>query len=475
MAKVLGYVAAVSEKELTGEPLLELPGFRIGKNGIERHYDTELRGAAGNSHIEVNALGRVIREVSREEGTPGREAVLTLNAGLQNFVHQRLVGERSASAVVMDIHGGEVLALASVPAYDPNAFNYGLSSEAWHRLITDPLSPLTNKAISGLYSPGSTFKMIVALAALEAGVAPDYQGYCPGFMKLGNAKFHCWKRHGHGKVDMFDAITQSCDVYFYDMARRAGIDRISAMAKRFGLGATVGLDLPGEKGGLVPTREWKQATIGEGLVPTREWKQATIGESWQGGETLITAIGQGFILTSPLQLAVMTARLANGGRAVMPRLLRGFRDELAQGGTPDPAPEPLGLPEAHLAFIRKAMDAVTNHQRGTAYRRRIEREGWEMAGKTGTSQVRRITLRERAAGVKKNKDLPWRYRDHALFVAFAPVHQPRYCCAVVVEHGGGGSTTAAPIVRDILTETQRLDPMGGPQLSWLAEPASKEG
>ena len=460
MAKVLGYVAAVSEKELTGEPLLELPGFRIGKTGIERHYDAELRGASGNSHIEVNALGRVIREVSREEGTPGREAVLTLHAGLQNFVHQRLVGERSASAVIMDIHGGEVLALASVPAYDPNAFNYGLSSEAWHRLINDPLSPLTNKAISGLYSPGSTFKMIVALAALDAGVGPDHQGYCPGFMKLGNAKFHCWKRHGHGKVDMFNAIKQSCDVYFYDMARRAGIDRISAMAKRFGLGATVGLDLPGERGGLVPTREWKQATI---------------GESWQGGETLITAIGQGFILASPLQLAVMTARLANGGRAVTPHLLRGFRDQLAQDSAPGPSPKSLGVPEAHLAFIRKAMDAVTNHQRGTAYRRRIEREGWEMAGKTGTSQVRRITLRERAAGVRKNKDLPWRFRDHALFVAFAPVHKPRYCCAVVVEHGGGGSTTAAPIVRDILMETQRLDPMEGAQLSWLAERPSAEG
>jgi penicillin-binding protein 2 len=460
MAKVLGYVAAVSEKELTGEPLLELPGFRIGKNGIERHYDTELRGASGNSHVEVNAVGRVIREVSREEGAPGREAVLTLHAGLQNFVHQRLVGERSASAVVMDIHGGEVLALSSVPAYDPNAFNYGLSSEAWHRLINDPLSPLSNKAIAGLYSPGSTFKMIVALAALEAGVGPDHRAYCPGFMKLGNAKFHCWKRQGHGKVDMFDAIKQSCDVYFYDIARRAGIDRISAMAKRFGMGKAVGLDLPGERGGLVPTREWKQATI---------------GEPWQGGETLITAIGQGFILASPLQLAVMTARLANGGRAVTPRLLRGFRDQLTQAGEPAPAYEPLGVPEAHLAFIRKAMDAVTNHQRGTAYRRRIKREGWEMAGKTGTSQVRRITLRERAAGVKKNEDLPWRYRDHALFVAFAPVHQPRYCCAVVVEHGGGGSKTAAPIVRDILTETQRLDPMGGPQLSWLAERAPKEG
>jgi len=460
MTHVLGYVSSVSRREQTGDPLLELPGFRIGKQGAEKQYDLQLRGAAGTSHLEVNALGRVIREVRREEGKPGRDLVLTLDSALQTFTHERLKGERSAASVVLDIRNGDVLALASSPGYDPNIFNTGLTQKTWNSLVHNRLSPLINKAIAGLYAPGSTFKMMVALAGLEAGINPETTTYCPGFMKLGNAKFHCWKRHGHGKIDMFNAIKQSCDVYIYDIARRAGIDRISAMAKRFGLGATVGLDLPGEKGGLVPTREWKLATV---------------GERWQGGETLITAIGQGFVLASPLQLAVMTARLANGGRAVTPRLLRGFRDQLTQDSAPEPVPEPIGVPEAHLAFIRKAMDAVTNHRRGTAYRRRIEREGWEMAGKTGTSQVRRITLRERAGGVKKNKDLPWRYRDHALFVAFAPVHQPRYCCAVVVEHGGGGSTVAAPIVRDILIETQRLDPMGGPQLSWLAERAPKEG
>ena len=466
MAPALGYVAAVSERELTGEPLLELPSFRIGKSGLERQYDVELRGAAGNSHVEVNAFGRVIREVSREEGKPGREMVLTLDAGLQTYLHQRLLGERSASAVVMDLHKGDVLALASVPSYDPNAFNYGLTSAQWRGLINDPLSPLTNKAIAGLYSPGSTFKMMVALAALQAGVGSDHQAYCPGFMKLGNARFHCWKRHGHGKLDMFDAIKQSCDVFFYDIARRAGIDRISAMAKRFGLGAPVDIDLPNERGGLVPTREWKQATI---------------GEPWQGGETLVTAIGQGFVLASPLQLAVMTARLANGGKKVRPRLLRGFRDELSAAdeaaAEPEAPPEleSLDLPQGHLDFIRQAMDAVTNHPRGTAYRRRIEREGWEMAGKTGTSQVRRITMRERASGVVKNKDMPWRYRDHALFVAFAPVHQPRYSCAVVVEHGGGGSTVAAPIARDILTETQRRDPLSGAQLSRLTGPDAEGG
>ena len=478
MSQVVGYVAAVAERELTGDPLLELPGFRIGKTGVERRFDLDLRGSAGTSQVEVNAFGRVIRELSRDEGAPGRELVLTIDAGLQNFVHQRLMGERSAAAAVLDVHGGEVLALSSVPSYDPNAFNLGLSSRQWKDLVTDPLGPLNNKAVAGLYAPGSTFKMMVALAAMEAGIGPEHRMFCPGFMKLGRARFHCWKRHGHGWLEMHDGIKQSCDVYFYDLARRAGIDRISAMARRFGLGAETGIELPGEN---------------PGVIPTRDWKLATQGEPWQGGETLITAIGQGFVLTTPLQLAVMTARLANGGFAVRPHIARGFRGDAAAGGAAEEGAEgaaeevaegaaegaaggfeSLGIPEAHLKLIREAMDAVTNHRRGTAYRARIEREDWAMAGKTGTSQVRRISLRERESGITKNKDLPWRRRDHALFVAFAPVQRPRYCCAVVVEHGGGGSKVAAPIVRDILTETQARDPSGPAVRPLLAERPVRE-
>ena len=472
MAQVLGYVGAVSESELTGDPLLELPGFRIGKNGVERSFDLDLRGRGGTSQVEVNAGGRIIRELSREEGEPGREPVLTIDAGLQNFVHQRLMGHRSAASVVMDVHSGEVLALSSVPSYDPNVFNVGISGKAWHELANDPLGPLNNKAITGLYSPGSTFKMMVALAALEAGVGTDHRVFCPGFMKLGRSKFHCWKKQGHGWLSMHDGIKQSCDVYFYDISRRAGIDRISEMARRFGLGAPSEIELPGERGGVIPTRDWKLATI---------------GERWQGGETLVTAIGQGFVLTTPLQLAVMTARLANGGFAVKPRLVRGFRDEAdGEAGAARPVPDAgldaaaqgfasLGVSERHIKFIQDAMDAVSNRQRGTAYRSRIKREDWALAGKTGTSQVRRISLAERQSGVKKNKDLPWRYRDHALFVAFAPVHRPRYSCAVVVEHGGGGSRTAAPIVRDILTETQRRDPSGPSARPLLAGRDVREG
>ena len=446
MSHVLGYVAAVAERDLTGDPLLELPGFRIGKNGIEQRYDLPLRGQAGTSQIEVNAYGRVIRELNREEGKSGDELVLTVDGGLQTFVHQRLMSEKSAAAVVMDIENGDVLALASVPSYDPNAFNIGLTVKQWNDLINDPLHPLTNKAIAGLYAPGSTFKMVVALAALKAGIQPDYKVFCPGYVTLGRSRFHCWKRHGHGWVDMHEGIQHSCDVYFYDVSRKVGIDNIAAMANRFGLGERVGIDLYGEKGGVIPTRDWKLANI---------------GETWQGGETLVASIGQGFVLTTPLQLATMAARIASG-KQVTPRLTRGVRAEAGRLDQVEPAPAPefapLDVPAAHLRIIHEAMDAVSNHPRGTAYRARIEEEGLELAGKTGTSQVRRITMAERAAGVTKNEQLPWRRRDHALFVSYAPVHKPRYCCAVVVEHGGGGSKVAAPIARDILIETQRRDP-----------------
>jgi len=464
MTPVLGYVSAVSESELTGDPLLELPDFRIGKNGVERQHDLKLRGAAGTSQIEVNAAGRVIRELKqrRNEAVPGKELVLTLDAELQLFVYEQLAAHESASAVVMNLEDGEVLALGSAPSYDANAFSLGISPDYWGALVNDPLSPLTNKAVAGLYAPGSTFKMMVALAALGSGISPGDMAFCRGWLELGNARFHCWKKRGHGWLDMRGGIKQSCDVYFYELAKRTGIDRISEMAVRFGLGQPLEVDLPGER---------------PGVVPTREWKLGAIGERWQKGETLITAIGQGFILATPLQLAVMVARIASG-RAVTPHVTRGFREVEGEGpvvGGVAPEFPPLDVPEAHLKLVRQAMDAVVNERKGTAYWRRITQEGWEMAGKTGTSQVRRITKAERDEGVKKNDELPWRFRDHALFVAFAPVHKPRYCCAVVVEHGGGGSKVAAPIARDILTEVQRRDPSAAQGLPLLASSQVREG
>lgn len=445
MAHVLGYVAAVSERELNGDPLLELPGFRIGKSGIEKFYDYELRGAAGAKQVEINAYGREIRELSRKEASSGKEVVLTIDSGLQVFVQQRLLSEQSAASVVLDIETGDVLALGSIPSFSPTAFDTGLSQGQWDALVNNPMFPLTNKAIAGAYAPGSAFKMVVALAALAEGISPEnYTVFCNGHITLGTARFHCWKRSGHGRVNMLQSLQHSCDVFYYNVSRHLGIGKIAAMAERLGLGRPVGIDLPGEKGGLVPSRGWREANI---------------GGPWQVGETLVASIGQGFVLATPLQLAVMVARIASG-RAVRPCLARGYR-ELGQGyGYGVPPFESLNISQSHLDSVLKGMDLVVNDRGGTAYRARIKERGWEMAGKTATSQVRRISLEERQAGVLQNDSLPWRRRDHALFVGVAPLHRPRYSCAVVVEHGGSGAAVAAPICRDILTEVQRRNTAG---------------
>ncbi len=477
-AHIVGYVSSVSEADLTGDPLLELPGFRIGKNGIEKLYDETLRGKAGNSRVEVNAYGRVIRELARHDGQSGDNVVLTIDSGLQEKISRRLADE-SAAAVVMDIHQGEVLAMVSSPSYDPNAFNLGMSNKAWRSLVQHPRKPLINKAIAGQYPPGSTFKMIVALAAMEAGIAgPGHRVFCNGVVKLGRSKFHCWRHRygGHGWVDMKQAIAQSCDLYFYDLARRIGVDRIGAMARRFGLGEAFGIELVGEK---------------DGLVPSKDWKLAVTGEPWQLGETLITGIGQAYLLATPLQLAVMTARLANGGMAVRPRLSRrqGARNVPGEGARPavgdgpgedgaarqlDSAAQPIGVSAANLKVITEAMSDVVNGARGTARKYKLDKEmNAKMAGKTGTAQVRRITKAERSAGGKLSKETPWQERDHALFTAFAPVGAPRYAIAVVVEHGGSG-TYAAKLTKDIMTEVLRDDPLGRSAVGMSAGGRGKE-
>ncbi len=445
---VLGYVASVSEKDLTGDPVLELPGFRIGKAGMEKVLDLELRGKSGTSQVEVNAFGREIRELRRLEGSRGAEIYLTIDMELQKFVAKRL-GEEAAAAVVLDVHTGEVLSLISTPSFDPNAFNRGLTQTEWKALTSDPRTPLNNRSIAGQYSPGSTFKMVVALAALEKGiVTPKTRFLCSGKMELGDATFHCWKEKGHGAVNLLRAITQSCDIYFYEIAKRTGINRISAMAKRLGMGEILGIELAGER---------------RGLMPTRAWKRKAKGVSWQQGETLLAGIGQGFLLTTPLQLAIMAARLVNGGKAVTPHLTNSDLpfNSRQTANIDNPQFKDIGLHPPHLDLMRRAMAAVTNSPYGTAYRARISEPGFEMGGKTGTVQVRRISKAERELGVKKNKELEWHERDHALFVGYAPVQAPRYSVSVVVEHGGGGSSTAAPIARDILLKVQRRDPSRG--------------
>ncbi len=442
-AHILGYVGAPRREDLTGDPLLELPGFRIGRSGIERAFDKPLRGSAGASQLEVNAVGRVIRELDRQEGDAGRDVVLTMDMDLQRTSMRRL-GEESGAVVVMDVETGGVIVQASTPSFDPNAFTEGLSNAQWRSLADNERAPLRNKAIAGEYAPGSTFKMIVALAALEEGVvSANSSFFCSGHIEVGDGKFHCWRREGHGHVDLSRGIAESCDIYFYEIARKVGIDKISKMATRFGLGTNLGLDVPGER---------------SGLIPTKAWKRAVIGQPWVLGETLVAGIGQGFVLTTPLQLATMTARMVNGGKPVLPHLARDVvtRGELVQRQAETYTP--IGVNPRHLKLVMDAMTKVTQDPSGTAFAARIQQPGMSMAGKTGTVQVRRISQRERDDGVIKNRDLEWKYRDHALFVGYGPIEKPRYAIAVVVEHGGGGSAVAAPIAREVMTATLDRDP-----------------
>ncbi|MCW3783119.1 penicillin-binding protein 2 [Defluviimonas salinarum] len=436
LAHVLGYVGPVSDYDLSKiedpDPLLKIPRFQIGKIGLEAKLEADLRGKAGSRRIEVNSTGRVMREIDRKKGDPGASIQITIDRRLQNYVQARL-GSESAAAVVIDVRTGDILAINSAPSFDPNMFVRGISGPEYRTLTENDHRPLADKSVQGAYPPGSTFKMVVALAALEAGVIGTGDTvWCPGYTKLGNRRFHCWKRGGHGHVALTESLQKSCDVFYYEAAQRVGIDAVAAMARRLGIG--VRFDLP-------------MSAISEGLAPDKQWKQEKYGQGWMMGDTLNSGIGQGYVLASPLQLAVMSARIATG-REVMPRLVRSLN------GVEVPLAEPpsLGLNENALRAVRKGMFDVSNSQRGTAYRSRIVDETMWMAGKTGTSQVRNITAAERARGVTKNEDLPWERRDHALFVAFAPYDAPRIAVSVVVEHGGGGSLAAAPIARDIVLQ-----------------------
>ncbi len=430
---IVGYVGAVSDRDLENidapDALLLIPRFQIGKIGLEVKLEETLRGTAGTKRVEVNAAGRVMRELDRKEGVAGKDIQITVDNKLQAYINDRLDGE-SAAAVVMDCQTGDLLACASAPNYDPNLFVRGISSADYKALLENKYRPLPNKAVQGVYPPGSTFKMVTALAALEGGfVDPGETVYCPGHLRVGGRRFHCWKRGGHGNVDLHKSLRNSCDVYYYEVAQRTGIERISEMAQRLGLGVVH--DLP-------------MTSVSRGIAPNMAWKVETKGEEWLRGDTVNVAIGQGYVLTSPLQLAVMTARLATG-KMVKPRLVKSIN------GVEEPfePPEDLGINENLLRQVRKAMYAVSNNRRGTAYRSRIIEDAFKMAGKTGTSQVRNITKAERARGVTRNEHLPWERRDHALYVNFAPYDNPRVAVAVVVEHGGGGSKAAAPIARDI--------------------------
>lgn len=432
---VIGYLGPVSDTEIKRNPLLNHPDFKIGINGIEQSYDTILRGRAGIKRMEVNAHGVPVSELSRDEGKPGQDIYLTLDKRLQSFASERLKLE-SGSAIVVDVANGDILAMASTPGFDPNQFTYGVSHKAWSELINHADRPLTNKVLSNQYPPGSTFKLVVGLAALKDGVDPEQTVYCPGYVTLGRRRFHCWKREGHGNLGLVDAIKNSCNAYFYTVAKRIGVDNIEQMAKVFGLGELHDIGVAEQK---------------PGRIPSREWKQAYFKEAWQLGDTLNLGIGQGSTLATPLQLSLMVARVASG-MDIKLRLTKAISD-----GTSMPTSQFLHLPipDEHLDLIREGMRRVVNVPGGTAFGSRIIPWQFQMAGKTGTSQVisRKLSPQELA---KLTPLEAKRLQNHALFVGFAPVYEPRYAIAVVVEHGASGSKAAAPIARDILTEAQNL-------------------
>ncbi|AGT08709.1 penicillin-binding protein 2 [Paracoccus aminophilus] len=433
-AHILGYVGPVSDYDLAKienpDPVLRLPEFQLGKVGVEAKLEDDLRGKAGARRIEVNSAGREMRELSRQEGQQGSTVQLTIDSALQNFATQRL-GTESAAAVVIDVTNGDLVAMASAPSFDPNMFVRGISSADYSALMNHDHRPLADKTVQGVYPPGSTYKMVSLLAGLEAGVINGGSHfYCPGYIQVAGRKFHCWSRGGHGSVSPTQSLEKSCDVFYYELAQQLGIDRMSAMARRLGVG--IRHDLP-------------MSAVAEGIAPDRDWKKKRYKQEWQIGDSINASIGQGYVLASPLQLAVMTARVATG-KVVEPRLVR----SLDGVQIPTPEFESLGIPEPALRIARAGMDAVVNGASGTGAKSKIVAPQWRMAGKSGTSQVRNITAAERARGVIRNEQLPWNRRDHALFVCFAPFDNPKYAVSVVVEHGMGGSTAAAPIARDIL-------------------------
>ncbi|RZF65906.1 penicillin-binding protein 2 [Sphingomonas populi] len=427
VAHLTGYVGAASAEQYlkTKDPLLLVPGFKLGKDGLEKTLESQLRGQPGAKRVEVTARGKLVRELATRPDTPGQTTRLTIDAGLQEYTARRL-GTNSGSAVVIDCLTGEMLAMVSMPAYDPNNFSDGISHLEWKMLSDNDHVPLMNKVLQGLYPPGSTVKPMNGLALLAAGVDPGTRVNCSGALRVGNGVFHCHKKRGHGPLDLKNAIMQSCDIYFYEMARRVGYDAIAPVARAMGLGQKFDLPFGSQRYGTVPDPAWK----------LRKYK-----EQWTVADSLNASIGQGYVLANPLQLAVMASRLASG-KILHPSILAGHAT----------APADLSISAEHFAVVRDAMFGVVNGG-GTGGAARMQIPGVALAGKTGTAQVRRISMAERAGGVLKNASLPFKLRDHALFIGFAPADKPRYATAVVLEHGGHTvrNLDTPGIGRDIMT------------------------
>ncbi|WP_285021982.1 penicillin-binding protein 2 [Novosphingobium sp. fls2-241-R2A-195] len=415
---LIGYVGAASaeEYEKDHDPVLLTPGYKLGKDALEKFYEKDLRGTPGARRVEVTASGRIVRDLDTREDVPGKTIKTTIDAAIQDYAARR-IGPESAAVVVMDCQTGDVLAMASMPSFDPNSFSDGIGRLEWKMLSDDDHVPLRNKVLRGLYPPGSTVKPMVALSFMEAGLDPNESVFCGGGLRVGNRVFHCWQRRGHGQVNMAKGIYQSCDVYFYHFAQRIGMDPIAAMAKRLGLGQEFPLPVAGQS---------------YGTVPSPAWKLKKYDKQWQTFDTVNATIGQGYFLVNPLQQAIQASRIASG-RIIMPKMIHGHEHEKQAS---------LGVPEEHLAYIRQAMSDVANGP-GSAPHARLPFPDIKLAGKTGTAQVVGLNVGNGKGGL-------WKHRDHGHFICFAPADNPRYACSVVVEHGGG-SGAAYPIARDVLT------------------------
>ena len=453
-AHVLGYVSQISTKDLQTKKYLKevaVPGMAIGKTGLERKLDEKIIGKVGYQRYEVNAYGKRIREIKVDTGQVGQSFKTTLDYEVQKFTNELLV-DKAAAVCVMDVYNGDIVSLVSSPTFEPNAFVHGLDRNYWNSLIKNEKKPLANKALSGLYPPGSTIKTLVALSALENKIIRPLDTFrCKGKIELYGEKFHCWEKEGHGIVNLRKGIQRSCDVYFYEVARKLGVDRLAETAKRFGLGKKVLDDFIEER---------------SGVVPNTKWKKKFIGQNWYLGETLHSGIGQGYFQSTPIQLCLMTAQIANGGFEIKPKILSNesndnLRDYLKyKNENPNqPLPtdllvsnfnlKPLFKNQEHINLIKDAMFSSSNEPGGTSYRHRMENPKFTFAGKTGSSQIKRFTEAQREAEVKQ-ESLPYKDRDHALFVAFAPYKDPQYAISVLVEHGGSGGKAAAPIAKKVI-------------------------
>ena len=431
---VLGYVSQANENDvLTNDNIKEkfVPGLKVGKTGLERSFEKRLIGSNSVERYEVNAYGRRISQLAFQKGDKGETIKLTIDTKIQELANE-LLKEKAGSICVMDIYTGAIIAMHSSPSFDPNSFVFGISQDEWQLIRNNPMKPLVNKSLSGNYSPGSTIKPIVALSALENEViGKDFTVQCKGHknpLELYGQTYHCWKKEGHGFVNLREAMKQSCDTYFYEVARRLGVDRLSVTAKKFGLGQKVFKDIfDNEK---------------KGLVPNTEWKKNALGRNWVLGETIITGIGQGFIQTTPIQLCLMTAQIANGGYKIYPKIVANDESQYDDKFTP------LYKNSRNIKIVQDAMFSSTNEVRGTSYRSRLDDLKYQFAGKTGTSQVKKITERDRELDLKTFQ-IPYEERDHALFVAFGPYKNPRYALSIIIEHGGSGGTVAAPLAKEL--------------------------